>query len=359
MADYLGSVYATNKVFDNSYDRGQPAGFEIGTGKVIKGWDETLVRVNAGSRILILIPPAKGYGTEGNEQAGIKGTNTLVFVVDVIASYGKDATKPEDTSTAVTGLSPKLPKVEGAQGVAPKLTVAKGSTPPTAPSTTVIAKGTGKPLAKGKPAIVQDRRELRRRAARHDLGGRRPARLRRRDRGPGDAVRRARGRAVGSRVLLLSGTAGWRPEEGQRRGSHRRRPCTARRRKPPDEHELRREAGDRFPEGQPPVELEITDVTVGNGDEATPGHTAACTTSASRTRPARSSTPPGTAASLRSHSAEAASSRAGTRGVAGMKVGGRRKLVIPPHLGYGDRGAGREIKPGETLIFVVDLLDLR
>ena len=47
------------------------------------------------------------------------------------------------------------------------------------------------------------------------------------------------------------------------------------------------------------------------------------------------------------------------RGVAGMKVGGRRKLVIPPHLGYGDRGAGGAIKPGETLIFVVDLLGVR
>ncbi|WP_433263257.1 FKBP-type peptidyl-prolyl cis-trans isomerase [Actinosynnema sp. CS-041913] len=46
------------------------------------------------------------------------------------------------------------------------------------------------------------------------------------------------------------------------------------------------------------------------------------------------------------------------RGVAGMKVGGRRRLVIPPHLGYGDRGAGGVIKPGETLIFVVDLLDV-
>ena len=42
------------------------------------------------------------------------------------------------------------------------------------------------------------------------------------------------------------------------------------------------------------------------------------------------------------------------KGVAGMKVGGRRKRVIPPHLGYGDRGAGGVIKPGETLVFVVD-----
>ena len=44
-------------------------------------------------------------------------------------------------------------------------------------------------------------------------------------------------------------------------------------------------------------------------------------------------------------------------GIVGMKVGGRRKLTIPPDLAYGDRGAGGAIKPGETLIFVVDLVD--
>ena len=43
-------------------------------------------------------------------------------------------------------------------------------------------------------------------------------------------------------------------------------------------------------------------------------------------------------------------------GIAGMKVGGRRRITIPPHLGYGDRGAGAAIKGGETLIFVVDLV---
>ena len=47
------------------------------------------------------------------------------------------------------------------------------------------------------------------------------------------------------------------------------------------------------------------------------------------------------------------------QGLLGMKVGGRRKLTIPSHLAYGERGAGGVIKPGETLIFVVDLVAVR
>lgn len=46
------------------------------------------------------------------------------------------------------------------------------------------------------------------------------------------------------------------------------------------------------------------------------------------------------------------------KGVVGMKVGGRRKLTIPPDMGYGGQGAGGVIKGGETLVFVVDLLNV-
>jgi peptidylprolyl isomerase len=47
------------------------------------------------------------------------------------------------------------------------------------------------------------------------------------------------------------------------------------------------------------------------------------------------------------------------QGIVGMKVGGRRQLVIPPDLGYGDQGAGPDIPPGATLVFVVDLVEVQ
>jgi peptidylprolyl isomerase len=115
-----------------------------------------------------------------------------------------------------------------------------------------------------------------------------------------------------------------------------------------------------FPEGDPPAELEIVDLVVGTGDEAKPGqevtvHYVGVSFStgeefdASWNRGDTFAFPLGGGRVIAGWD----------QGVAGMKVGGRRKLVIPPHLGYGNRGAGARIKPGETLIFVVDLLGVR
>nr|WP_196791406.1 FKBP-type peptidyl-prolyl cis-trans isomerase [Motilibacter aurantiacus] len=112
-----------------------------------------------------------------------------------------------------------------------------------------------------------------------------------------------------------------------------------------------------FPGGEPPADLVIEDITVGDGDEAQPGqdvtvHYVGVAFSsgeefdASWNRGEAFTFPLGKGRVIAGWD----------RGVAGMKVGGRRRLVIPPHLGYGNRGAGAVIKPGETLIFVVDLL---
>jgi peptidylprolyl isomerase len=83
--DYLGQVYRGKKPFDESFSK-EPASFAIGTGGVIPGWDKTLVGAKVGSRVMLAIPPKDGYGEAGNESAGIKGTDTLYFVVDILSA---------------------------------------------------------------------------------------------------------------------------------------------------------------------------------------------------------------------------------------------------------------------------------
>ncbi len=146
VADYLGQIWK-GKVFDNSYDRKQPAAFPIGVGKVIPGWDKTLVGVKAGSRVLLSVPPADGYGAQGQPQAGITGTDTLEFVVDVVKSYPP---KSGGDPNAVPQKAPATgPKVTGALGAQPTVTVAKNTPKPTKTVTTVLAKGHGPTVTPG------------------------------------------------------------------------------------------------------------------------------------------------------------------------------------------------------------------
>ncbi|MCC2314548.1 FKBP-type peptidyl-prolyl cis-trans isomerase [Cellulomonas xiejunii] len=80
---YLGQAWQGG-VFDNSFDRGSSISFPIGVGAVIAGWDEGLVGQQVGSRVLLSIPSHLAYGDRGVPQAGIKGGDTLVFVVDIV-----------------------------------------------------------------------------------------------------------------------------------------------------------------------------------------------------------------------------------------------------------------------------------
>ncbi len=111
------------------------------------------------------------------------------------------------------------------------------------------------------------------------------------------------------------------------------------------------------PDTPPPADLVTIDDVVGSGDEATPGTTVTVhyvgvswstgkqfDASWDRNDPLQFGLGAGQVI------------EGWDSGVAGMKVGGRRTLHIPPHMGYGARGAGGVIAPNETLIFVVDLL---
>lgn len=85
VANYLGQVYDGKQPFDESYSR-EPVGFGIGLGQVIKGWDQALVGLPVGSRVVLAIPPDLGYGAQGSPQAGITGEDTLYFVVDILGA---------------------------------------------------------------------------------------------------------------------------------------------------------------------------------------------------------------------------------------------------------------------------------
>jgi FKBP-type peptidyl-prolyl cis-trans isomerase len=78
--DYQGTNWRTAKVFDESYGK-QPASFA--TTDVVEGFGAALVGQKVGTRLVVSIPPKYGYGETGSEQAGIKGTDTIVFVVEI------------------------------------------------------------------------------------------------------------------------------------------------------------------------------------------------------------------------------------------------------------------------------------
>lgn len=114
-----------------------------------------------------------------------------------------------------------------------------------------------------------------------------------------------------------------------------------------------------FPGDTPPADLELYDYEIGEGAEATPGTTVSAhyvgvswstgeefDASWNRGEPLRFQVGVGQVI------------QGWDEGLIGMRVGGRRRITVPAHLGYGDRGAGGVIKGGETLIFVVDLEDV-
>ena len=112
-----------------------------------------------------------------------------------------------------------------------------------------------------------------------------------------------------------------------------------------------------FFDPEPPSDLVITDISEGDGAEATSGSTVSVHyVGVAHSTGEEFDASYNRGAPLNFQLGVGQVIAGWDQGVQGMKVGGRRQLVIPPHLGYGDRGAGGVIKGGETLIFVVDLL---
>lgn len=115
-----------------------------------------------------------------------------------------------------------------------------------------------------------------------------------------------------------------------------------------------------FPGDQPPTELEIVDDEIGTGAEAKAGDTVAVHyVGVAHSSGEEFDSSYNRGAPLEFRLGVGMVIAGWDQGVQGMKVGGRRTLRIPPHLAYGDHGAGGVIAPGESLIFVCDLENVR
>jgi peptidylprolyl isomerase len=152
VAHYLGQVWNTAKVFDNSYDRKARLAIQLTQGQIIDGWRYALAGKKAGSRVEMAVPPTWGYGSQGNPQAGIKGTDTLVFVVDVQDTFNaKSSAKGKEVPQG----NADLPKVgTNTDGKAPSIEVPKATAPKKLVAEYVL-EGDGEEVAAADSVLVQ------------------------------------------------------------------------------------------------------------------------------------------------------------------------------------------------------------
>jgi peptidylprolyl isomerase len=151
-ANYLGQIWDTAKVFDNSYDRKTPLVIQLAEGSIIDGWRYALAGKKTGSRVLMAVPPTWGYGAQGNQRAGIKGTDTLVFVVDVQNTFNA---RSSAQGKKVAQNDAALPKVgTNTDGRAPSIVVPKGK-PPTGLVADYVIEGDGDEVKADNTVLVQ------------------------------------------------------------------------------------------------------------------------------------------------------------------------------------------------------------
>ncbi|MEW1772400.1 FKBP-type peptidyl-prolyl cis-trans isomerase [Streptomyces sp. NPDC086777] len=155
-ANYLGQIWSTAKVFDQSYDR-TPLLMQLAAGSIIDGWRYGLAGKKVGSRVLMAVPPTWGYGSSGNSQAGIKGTDTLVFVVDILNSFNS---KSSSTGKEVAQSDAALPRIgTNTDGKAPSIEIPKAD-PPKQLVSNYVLEGNGPEVQSAQTVLCQFKGEV-------------------------------------------------------------------------------------------------------------------------------------------------------------------------------------------------------
>lgn len=155
--NYTVYNWSQHKSLGDSYASGttpaQPQLVQVGSSSVLSAWNTALKGAKVGSRIEVVAPPADAFGSSGNSQAGVGPTDTLVFVLDVIASYPANA---DTTGTMGPQTDASLPKVSGEPGSGlPTVTIPSGVTPPTGLVANVLVQGSGEVVQKGQTLVLQ------------------------------------------------------------------------------------------------------------------------------------------------------------------------------------------------------------
>lgn len=199
-ANYVGYRWngTDHKLIANSYDSGRPAMFPYG--HLVPGLNKALAGQRAGGRVMAVIPPGQGYGANGYAPLQIGGGDSMVFVLDVLAVYGNDASAK---GRAVAQSGAGLPRVT--TGATPSMTIP--STPPPAKlQVRTIVQGTGPPVEARQLVVYHDLGQIWRNGTVFESS---------RGRGHPDSVvvgarqmlagwdRAVVGRPVGSRVLVV------------------------------------------------------------------------------------------------------------------------------------------------------------
>ena len=139
----------TNKLLDSTYSSAP----QVLPASLLPGIESAVTGKKLGSRVLAVIPPKEGYGSSGNSELGVKGTDTLVFVIDLIQKYNSGTVGSTGTQTSSGGGS--VPTVSKATGKAPTITIPKNTTAPTKLETKTLIQGTGATVAKGQDVVAQ------------------------------------------------------------------------------------------------------------------------------------------------------------------------------------------------------------
>ena len=138
----------TNKLLFSSF-KTMPQVFPVSIG--LPGLQKAVAGQRVGSRVLAVLPPKYGYGTRGNAQIGVKPTDTLVWVIDLLHAFPADATA---TGKQVSTGGGSLPSVHAAGGTAPQIQIPK-TAPPSKLVVTTLIKGTGPAVKAGQSIVVR------------------------------------------------------------------------------------------------------------------------------------------------------------------------------------------------------------